>query len=257
MQQAKQAQFIFTGGLNSLLPLTMRNSPYACYFNGEQSVKHLIESVGIPHTEIGKILVNNQSVNLHYIVQDGDEVAVLPCQPSRGESPLGMPILPPADARFDLDNHLGRLAAYLRMLGIDTQYQNHIHDEELVAHAIENRRIVLTRDRQLLMRKVVIYGYLVRSKEPKQQIVEVVDRFNLAGQIKPFFRCLRCNGLLQPVPKNHIVHLLEPLTKKHFEEFSQCLDCLQVYWKGSHYERMLKIISQVLPTSASNSLGNG
>jgi uncharacterized protein with PIN domain len=254
MEQGKQAQFSFSGELNQLLPKVKRNITFTYAFNGNQSIKHLIESLGIPHTEIGKISINGHPVDLHYLVQDRDEVSVSPPQ---GESPLGMPTLPPTDALFALDNHLGRLAAYLRMLGIDTHYQNYIQDEELVAYALENSRVVLTRDRQILMRKVLIYGYLVRSKDPQQQIVEIVNRFNLGSQIKPFFRCLRCNGVLQPVAKVQVMHLLEPLTKKYYDEFSQCTDCQQVYWKGSHYQRMLKIMSQVLPSSAAAALGLG
>ncbi len=150
------------------------------------------------------------------------------------------------EPRFVLDSHLGRLAHYLRMLGFDTLYRNDFHDDELADFSAADYCILLTRDRRLLMRSRVQYGYWVRHKIPHQQIVEMLRRFELCDLATPFRRCIHCNGLLQPVSKEQVLHRLEPLTKRYFEQFRICPDCDRIYWQGSHYERMLHFIDQVI-----------
>ena len=241
----KQATFEFQGDLNELLTPAQRNQTFACLFRGRQSVKHLIESLSVPHSEIGGILVKGRAVGFGYLVQNGDHVVVQPLSPEATHTLSGAPLAPPEGARFVLDNHLGRLAVYLRLFGFDTLYDNDYQDEELARIASEQGRILLTRDRRLLMRNSIPYGCLVRSKAPRQQLLQVVRRYHLGGQIEPFKRCLRCNGLLQPVEKAEVLHRLKPLTRKYFDDFRICQDCQQVYWPGSHYERMQKLVEQV------------
>lgn len=200
-------------------------------FRGRQSIKHLAESLGVPHPEIGQVQVNAQESALDRIVQDGDRVEIHP-------APDGCPVEP----RFILDNHLGRLAAYLRMLGFDCLYHNDYSDEQLADVLRHEERILLTRDRRLLMRKVVTYGYCPRSLVPLEQLAEVIARFDLQNRITPFHRCLRCNHPLEPVEKQAVLHRLERLTRLYFEEFKLCPACGQIYWKGSHYHRMQKLI---------------
>ena len=146
---------------------------------------------------------------------------------------------------FIADNHLGRLAAYLRMLGFDTLYRNDYQDPELAAVAHQEGRILLTRDRRLLMRREVDYGCCLRSLDSREQLGEVVRRYALAQTARPFRRCLRCNHELEVVDKAAVLERLQPLTRRYFEEFARCPGCDQVYWKGSHYERMLELIRRV------------
>ena len=187
----------------------------------------------MPHPEIGQVQVNGQERTWDTITEDGDRVEIHPV-------PNGLP----AEPRFILDNHLGRLAAYLRMLGFDCLYQNEEEDEELADLAQKEGRILLSRDRRLLMRKVVVYGYCVRSLDPLEQLPEVIERFDLTKKIVPFHRCLRCNHPLEPVAKEAILDRLEPLTRQYFDEFQICPACKQIYWKGSHYERMTRLLEQ-------------
>jgi uncharacterized protein with PIN domain len=144
-----------------------------------------------------------------------------------------------------LDCHLGRLTAHLRMLGFDCLYQNDYDDSNLAGILQREPRILLTRDRRLLMRKVVQHGYCLRSLQPLEQLTEVIRRFDLANEFHPFHRCLKCNHPLEPVDKSAILNRLEPLTKKYFDEFHLCPSCGQVYWKGSHYERMERVVEQI------------
>lgn len=237
---AWQARFRFHEGLDELLPPEKRDCQVRLPPNGDQSVKHLIESLGVPHTEVGQILVNGADVDFGYLVRPGDEVSVYPVSSGGDAVQAGEP------PRFILDNHLGRLAVYLRMLGFDALYRNDIQDDELALRCNREDRILLTRDKRLLMRNLVERGYWLRSKVPRQQLEEIVQRFGLAPVVQPFRRCLRCNEPLQPRRKEEVLHLLEPLTRKYFDEFHICPACGQVYWKGSHYERMSLMIDQVL-----------
>ena len=238
------AYFDFHPELHCFLPRDKRNVTLALAFKGRQSLKHLIESLGVPHTEVGQVTVNGQARGLDSVPHNGDRIEVRAAAP-------GCPL----EARFLLDSHLGRLAAYLRMSGFDCLYNNDYHDDEIAGILAEDARILLTRDRRLLMRKVVQYGYCLRSLEPPQQLTEVVRRFDLADKIRPFHRCLRCNHPLQPVSKETVLDRLEPLTKIHFDEFHLCPACDQVYWKGSHVERMGRLIESVSGSSKSYQKG--
>ncbi len=236
----KQATFRFYAELNDLLPQSRRDVDVPVPLNGDQSVKHLIESLGVPHTEVGQVRVNGALVGFGYLVQEGDRVEVYPIF---GEASSAQVAKTP---RFILDNHLGRLAVYLRMLGFDALYRNDFQDDELAQVCNREGRVLLTRDKRLLMRNLVTQGYWLRSKIPRRQLEEVVGRFGLAGRIQPFQRCVRCNEPLVTVRKEDILHRLEPLTRQYYDDFRLCPSCDQVYWKGSHYERMRQLIEQVL-----------
>jgi uncharacterized protein len=229
------AVFIFHAGLNFFLSHHPAGQSISLTFEDHQSVKHLIESLGVPHVEVGLITANNGPVGFNHLPHDGEKIDIYPIDP-------GCPVEP----RFVLDCHLGRLAAYLRMLGFDTLYDNNAADEQLAETAIADNRILLTRDRRLLMRKFLKYGYCPRSLEPEEQLVEVVQRFQLQDKTSPFQYCLRCNGLLKPVDKAEILDRLKPLTRQYFDEFVLCIVCNQVYWKGSHYQHMLTYLQKVI-----------
>lgn len=229
----KQAVFSFEPGLEFFLQPNQRGRSVVVSFQGRQSIKHLVESLGIPHTEIGRILINGQPGGPDTITRDGDKVEVYSVRPHL-----------PEKASFVLDAHLGKLTARLRMLGFNCLYKNDYQDPDLVEIAVSQGRILLTRDRRLLMRKGVSRGYCLRSLDPKEQMNEIISRFKLSGEITPFRRCMRCNHLLEPVEKEQIIDRLEPLTRKYFNDFRICPACQQVYWKGSHYRAMLETISR-------------
>ncbi len=233
----KTAYLRFFGALNDLLPAERQKIPFAIDFKGNQTVKHLFESCGVPHTEVAQVVVNGRPVGQDYVAQDGDQIEVHPfALPIRDET---------GEARFVVDNHLGKLAAYLRLLGFDTIYQNDLQDAELARISSQEGRILLTRDRRLLMRTEVRRGYCVRSLWPRQQVEEILGRYDLFAAIKPFGRCVHCNALLEVVAKEQILERLEPLTRLYFEEFQRCPACDQIYWKGSHFERMQAFIEEL------------
>lgn len=239
-----QAVFRFYAELNDFLPPAQRYQDIHHTFKGPASVKDRIESLGPPHPEVELILVNGAAVGFDYLVQQGDRIAVYPRfhnLPVEGP-PLRPP--PPQPARFILDAHLGKLARLLRMLGFDASYHNDIDDDVLVQQAQAEDRILLTRDRGVLKYSQVVHGYCLRSLAPSAQLIEVLHRYELADEIEPFQRCMACNGVLVPVSKAAILHLLEPKTKLYYNEFRRCQECGQIYWKGSHFERMEKLVER-------------
>jgi uncharacterized protein len=236
----KHARFDFPPQLTYLLKPDQRTGSFDYPFSGPQSAKHLIESLGIPHTEISKIMVNGVIQELQYLVKDHDHLQVYAVTNDESTSPGGL-----SEPRFVLDGHLGRLAAYLRMLGLDCLYRNDYADPELVQISIYEGRYLLTRDRRLLMHKTIERGCLLRSLNPTEQLSEVEKRFTLKQWTRPFQRCLRCNHELIEVEKKQVLPRLQPLTIRYFDEFHLCPSCQQIYWKGSHYVRMLKMIEQI------------
>ncbi len=243
---ASRATFRFYAELNQFLPRERRQHSLSFPLNGRTAVKHPIEAMGVPHTEVELILVGGQPVDFGYILQPADSVSVYPVFHNLdiGDLQLLRPPLP-HPPRFLLDVHLGQLATYLRLLGFDTLYENEAEDEALAELAAQTGRVLVTRDRRLLMRRQVTYGYCLHSREPLEQVRAVLHRFELFDDIDPWQRCLQCNGRLRPAPKEEVLHRLEPKTRKYYDEFHVCDSCGKVYWKGSHYPRMTQFIARV------------
>ena len=215
-------------------------------FSVPGSVKDLIESYEVPHAEVELILVNGESVPFSRLIEDGDRVAVYPVFESidiRDE--LRVRAQPLRDPRFVLDVHLGKLAAYLRMLGFDAVYSNLADDPELARVSCEQRRILLTRDRGLLMRGAVTHGYWLRQTDSRRQTEEVIRRFDLMRSMQPFTRCMACNAQLGPAGPEEVADRVLPRTAESFTEFQRCRGCRRVYWQGSHYRRMRKWVDEL------------
>lgn len=239
MKCEHQAEFRFYEELNDFLPPAQRKRALGFCFSGQPGIKDPIESFGVPHTEVDLIVVNGQSVGFDYQLRANDRVAVYPAFESFDISPLvQLREKPLRHIAFILDVNLGKLARRLRLLGFDTLYNNRYRDADIADVAASQQRIVLTRDRRLLFAKRITHGYWVRSVLPDEQVEEVLRRFDLYRQIRPFYRCLLCNGLLQTVAKAEVLDLLEPKTKLYYEEFYRCSHCGKIYWEGSHVENM-------------------
>ena len=203
--------------------------------------------MGVPHPEVDLIVVNGESVGFDYGLRPGDRVAVYPVFESFDITPVvKLREAPLRKTAFVVDVNLGRLARKLRLLGFDTLYSNAYADEEIVGIAAEQRRIVLTRDRRLLHAKVVTHGYWVRSVRVGEQVAEVVRRFDLAGQVKPFSRCAECNGEIEPVAKEEVADRLEPKTKLYYDRFYRCRSCGKIYWEGTHVGKIRQRLGSLL-----------
>ncbi len=243
----QRAELRFYAELNDFLPPEKRYTRFGCEFWVGGSVKDLIEAEGVPHTEVDLILANGESVDFSYQVRDGDRISVYPVFESLDITPaLKVRPVPLRQTRFVLDVHLGRLAGYLRMLGFDALYRSDYRDEELVRVSSEQGRILLTRDLGLLKHAALRYGYAVRQTNPRRQAREVLERFDLARAAAPFTRCLRCNDPLEAVAKEQVRERLPETTRAHYDEFRQCPACARVYWAGSHYQRMQRLVEELL-----------
>lgn len=241
------ATFRFYAELNDFLPPERRQRTFNYAFDRRAAIKDVVEALGVPHTEIDLILVDSEPVDFNHILGDGERVGVYPVFEAFDIAPLAR--LRPRPLRtpgFVLDAHLGTLARYLRLLGFDTLYRNDYDDAELAAISAGEHRILLTRDRGLLKRRIITHGMYVRDDKPRTQIKDIVTRLDLARMVHPFSRCTRCNGLLAPVDKADIVHRLEPKTKLYYENFLRCNDCGQIYWKGSHFARMERLVEELV-----------
>lgn len=237
----------FYAELNEFLPPEFRQRTFTYPLQRGNTVKHVIEAVGVPHTEVELALVNGVSRGFAYHLNPGDQVSIYPVFESfEISSLLSLRPSPLREVRFILDTHLGKLANYLRLMGFDTLYRNDLGDDALTAGSIEERRILLTRDTGLLKRKEITHGHYVRSIRPREQLVEVMQHYQLYELARPFSRCLLCNGVLELTPQEAIDPRLITEASKYYTEFYRCQGCRQVYWKGSHYARMKDWISQVL-----------
>jgi uncharacterized protein with PIN domain len=221
------------------------------------SVKDLIEACGVPHTEVDLIVVDGEPVDFGHALGQNASVEIYPIDWKRGTFFPKNRLQTIEIQQFVADGHLGKLARDLRLLGLDVLYERTAEDRQLLelakidnpekvgAHEVIRSRALLTRDRRLLMHAVVRHGYYVRSQNPLDQTIEVLRRFALSAALAPFTRCLACNAPLEPVEKADVFDQLEPLTKIYYERFRRCGGCGQIYWQGSHFDKLQARVEEV------------
>jgi len=280
-----EAEFRFYEELNDFLAPHRRKRAIVYRFRGSPSVKDAIEAQGVPHAEVDLIIVarregetdadrdrepgsraegsrlapspdrvaspeRSRSVGFDYRLRPGDRVAVYPVFESLDITPITrLQDRPLRRTRFILDVHLGKLARLLRLLGFDTAYDNRWDDRAIVRRAQAEHRVILTRDRRLLMIGSVTHGYWIRSDDPEEQARAVLRRFDLRGQTRLFTRCPVCNGSVAPVAKAEIEELLEPKTRLYYQEFRRCAECGRIYWAGSHHGEIRRRMERILADS--------
>ncbi len=244
------------GELNDFLPPEWRQRTVPYPFQGTPAVKDAIESLGVPHVEVELVLLNGESVDFAARLGDGDRLTVYPkFERLDVKGLLRLRKEPPCRIAFLLDDHLGKLARFLRLLGLDAVHANGCRDEDLVASAVREGRIVLTRDRELLKRGALTHGYWVRSTDPVEQAREVVRRFDLASQVRPFTRCLACGGVLAPVEKEEVRERIPPRVAAWRDEYLLCSRCGKLYWEGTHHPRLRATVERILGGPAINGTG--
>jgi uncharacterized protein len=212
-------------------------------FRPHQTVKDVLEALGIPHTEVDLILVNGNAEDFAHRPTSGDRIAAYPMFVTLdvGSTARLRPV-PLRDPRFVIDVNLGRLARLLRVLGFDVWWSSDADDQTLADLSLGQQRILLTRDRGLLKRRAITYGLFVRSDHPEEQTLEVIRRLDLRHRLAPFTRCVRCNGRLFTVSKEEVIDHLEPLTRLYYDDFSRCTECGRIYWRGSHRARLVSFV---------------
>ncbi len=242
-----RATLRFYAELNDFLPRARRYRDCPLQFPDGAPVRHLVEQFGVPHTELELVLLDGRSVGLEEPVPDGARLSLYPVFEAMDVSPLlRLRPWPLRVTRFVADAHLGRLARYLRLLGFDTCYENDAGDAALADCSVREHRILLTRDRALLMRREITHGCYVRALKPREQLAAVMARCDLYRQVRPFTRCMECNGLLAAVEKAQVALELPPGVCARFERFWRCGGCRRVYWQGSHFARLNELVGKSL-----------
>ena len=245
---ARHAEFRFYEELNDFLPENRRKVSFTYRFHGTPSVRDAIQALGVPHTAIDLVLVDGRSVDFAHRLEGGEQVSVYPVFERLDISPLvRLRPRPLRDTRFVADVHLGRLARYLRMLGFDTLHEPGGSKDNVIETALRDGRIILTRDVGILKRSRVTHGYWLRHQQPLDQLREVVGALDLQTQARPFTRCMECNGLLRPIDRRQLAGRVEEAILARFETYRECPDCSRVFWKGSHFHRMLRWVRTVAP----------
>jgi len=235
--------------LNDFLRKENRKKETVLSFPGRRSVKDLIESLGVPHVEVDLILINGESMDFSYIIRDGDRISVYPVFESLNiENVTRLRPSPLRDTKFVLDVHLGRLARRLRLLGFDVDYTVDRDDHVLAEIAYKENRVLLTRDRQLLMRKTVSRGIIIRNTDSEKQVLEVLDRLDLWSACRPFTRCINCNGLVSTcvLCRDELEEKVPEGVLAWCHEFYQCSRCENIYWKGSHFGKLEAAVERIM-----------
>ena len=248
------ATFCFHEELNDFLPSERRGREFPVPCARNATTKHMIEALGVPHTEVELILVNGQSVGFDRLLRDGDQVAVYPRFDSLAIKPLlrlrewPLPVI-----HFVADSHLGGLARLLRMAGFDTLYRNDYLDSAIAEIAGRERRILLTRDRDLLKQRGISHGCYVHALKPARQFAEIVARLKLGRNFRPFTLCLECNAPVHSIKKLSIFRNLPPSINARHEYFTICDHCGRVFWEGSHWQRMRQLLETTIAQSCISS----
>ncbi|MCS0602429.1 Mut7-C ubiquitin/RNAse domain-containing protein [Streptomyces sp. LP11] len=223
--------------LHLFVPAGRRAGATALVTDGVSTLGHVVESLGVPLTEVGTLLVDGRAVPVSHVPRAGEQVTVRPVErPQR---------VPGAPLRFLLDVHLGTLARRMRLLGIDTAYESaDIGDPALAARSAAEQRVMLSRDRGLLRRRELWAGAFVYSTRPDDQLPDILDRF--APDLAPWTRCTACNGLLTEATKEEVADQLKSGTHRSYDVFARCTACGRAYWKGAHHEQLEAVVARAL-----------
>jgi len=233
----------FHGDLNYFLKAGVGGGEVRRELKEPTSVKDVIESCGVPHGEVDRISIESAAIDFSCVLRKNSDIDVYPVDLSRVVT-SGSGLQHRHADRFVADGHLGKLARNLRLLGLDVAYSSDLNDRQLLDVMLSEKRALLTRDRRLLMHRIVVDGYCPRSPDPEEQTAEVVRRFHLANEFRPFTRCLQCNALLTAVDKAAVLDQLEPLTRIYYNEFRRCTGCGKIFWRGSHFSKLAAFLER-------------
>lgn len=241
----RETRFRFYAELNDFLPAERRQREFPFTYAGTPSVKDTVEAIGVPHTEIDVILVDGQSVDFAHLLHGGERVAVYPVFERYDVTPLTrLRPAPLREPRFVADVHLGTLARRLRLLGFDTTWERNLDDQTIIDTAARERRIILTRDKGILKNGSVTHGYWLRATDPEEQLVEVIQALDLTGDIRPYVRCMECNGELEAIARSDAARSVPLQVFLVYRDFRRCGRCGRTYWRGSHFTKLEKLVDR-------------
>lgn len=234
------AEVRFAAELRIFLAPRHRTGRATVACDGVSTLGHVVQSLGVPLPETGALTVNGEPAVSSCRLTAGDVAGI---EAVRRPQPVPSP-------RFVLDVHLGTLARWLRVAGVDATYANDADDDALIEQANATRRVLLTKDRGLLCRRLLWFGAYVRGSRADEQLRDVLNRF--APPLTPWTRCTVCNGLLAPARKADVEPLLPAGTRRSYDAFAQCMSCGHVYWRGAHSQRLQRVVDTALAVAAAS-----
>jgi len=226
----------FDPALHRFLAPARRGRPVPVEVDRARSAKDAIESLGVPHTEVGALSIDGRAAQLEDLLHGGERVEVAACA-EEADPAVEAP-------RFAADAHLGKLARHLRLAGFDCLWSKDWDDDALVAAALAEDRVLLTRDVGILRRRAVTHGRFVHAVESEAQLAEIVRAFGLRAQLRPFSRCRECNVPLEDVSKGDVEALLPEKVRALYTRFRRCPGCKRIYWEGTHFERLRAVLAR-------------
>ena len=251
-----KATLRFYEELNDFLTRHRQKTDFEVESKGKRSIKDMIESLGVPHTEIDLILVNGKSVDFTYILQDGDRISVYPVFESLNiENVTRLRRIPLRETKFIADINLGHIVKYIRILGFDVYFDPLLSHRQIIEISKKESRIVLTKSKNLLKFKDITHGIFIRPGTTEEQVRGIIDFLDIKDIVKPFSRCLQCNRLLKSVRKESILDRIPPKTKVFCNEYSYCKSCDKIYWKGTHFIKMKRVIDRILGQPETHKIG--
>ena len=237
----EQLTLVFFGNNKELLQVPTSQGKILYHLNRRASIKDIVEAVGVPHTEICRLVYSGNEISFHYIPSGDEEILIYPFDKQNNwRAPSVLRPQPFDRLKFLVDMTALKLARNLRMAGLDTATVVGKKLKDIVKMASSEKRIVITKNRELVKIGDLLYGQLLRSDDHRKQLLEVEERYDIKAVAKPMSRCLVCNEILLEVPKKNILHRLEPLTRKYYTTFKECALCRKIYWPGSHHDRMIE-----------------
>ncbi len=244
--QPSRASVRFYAELNEHLPVVLRYATLDVDCRPATTIRHVIEHYRIPAEEVDLLLVNGESAELDHKIIGGDRISVFPVFESFDIArTTRVRVRALREVRFVADVHLGKLASHLRMLGFDTLYRNDFNDKHLIRLSMEFQRTLLSKDHALIATPELTRAILVRSQDPREQLLEILNRLDLFHASHPFTRCIACNTILEPAEKQRIITRLPPNVIPLYNEFRTCPECDRLYWKGSHYQKMAEFMREL------------
>lgn len=251
-----KATFRFYEELNDFLPRHRRKTDFEVEIKGKRSIKDMIEALGVPHTEIDLILVKGESVDFTYILQEGDRISVYPVFESLNIGNVSrLRKLPLRKTKFIADINLGHIVKYMRLLGFDVRFDTLLSNRQIIVISRKENRIVLTRSRNLLRFKDITHGIFIHPGTTEEQVRGIIDFLDIMDNVKPFSRCLRCNSPLKTIPNESIIERIPPKTRVLCDEYSYCKPCEKIYWKGTHFTKMKRMVDRILGQPKTEKIG--
>lgn len=235
--------FRFYEELNDLLPQHRKKVDFEAEFNKRKSIKDIIEECGVPPTEVDLVLINGKSVDFNTIFQDGDRVSIYPVFESLNIQNITLlRRFPLRRIQFIADIHLKDIVKPMRMLGLDIDYNGSFTTLDIIEKSIREKRILLTKRKELLKSKSITHGMLIRPGTAVEQVKHIIDNLDINDRIKPFSRCLRCNDPLENRQRKQIMDRISPGAKSIFEKYLLCKSCGKQDWGKNTCQLKVDII---------------